>query len=344
MPVDEQSQHLMTINTHKGLFRFKYMMYGIASGPGFFEKTIEEILKDIDGVAIVADDVIVTGETYTEHLQNLDKVLIRLEDFGLKGRINKCKFLKDKVTYLGYTLSDNKISIDEAKYKAIVEMKTPSNHKKLDILLGNINYYGRLLKNRVEMLVPLYKCKNSEKFLWTASCENAFDVVKTELKRVIVSYDPSLPLLLTCDASPSGLGAYLSQPHNGIEEPVAFASKSLTEAQKNYSQIDREAAAIIFCVTKFYDYVYAREFILRTDNKPLSRIFAPEKGIPKMAASRLQNWAYFLTAFNYKIECISTKNNIVADTLSRLPIKSETQHEIFRYRKTIYVFTLCYRE
>lgn len=244
VPVDEDSQPLLTINTHKGLFRYLYMAYGIASGPGYFQKTIEDILKDIKGVAIVADDVVVTGDTDEEHLQNLDKVLTRLEGCGLKGRMNKCQFFKEEITYLGYKISNDSISIDEAKYEAIAEMKTPSNHKELQLLLGKINYYGRLFRNRSKILASLYDCNNSENFVWNEKCQKAFNQAKIELKRVIINYDPTLLLILTCDASPQGLGAFISQPYTDGDKPVAFASTRLTKAQENYPQIDREAAAL----------------------------------------------------------------------------------------------------
>lgn len=128
---------------------------------------------------------------------------------------------------------------------------------------------------------------------------------KKRVKKIIVNYNPSLSLTLTCDASAEGLGAWISQLYEDGDRPVAFASTKLGAAQKNYSQIDEEGAAIIFGVSKFYDYLFGRKFILKTDNRPLSRIFSPEKGIPKMATSRLQNWKYFLSAFDYDIEYIS---------------------------------------
>ncbi|XP_017882922.1 uncharacterized protein K02A2.6-like, partial [Ceratina calcarata] len=209
MPVDEESQPLLTINTHKGLFQYKYMAFGISSAPGIFQMRMEQILKGIPHVAIVVDDVVVTGKDSKEHLQNLEKVLAKLDECGLKVRVDKCQFFKQEITYLGYRICKNKISIDPMKYQAIVEMKKPANKKELQLLLG--------------------------------------------------------------------LAAYISHPYKDGEKPIAFASKRLTKAQEGYSQIDREAAAIIFGITRFYDYVYAREFILRTDNKPLARILGPEK-------------------------------------------------------------------
>ena len=319
MPVAEESQPLLTINTHKGLFRYRYMAFGISSAPGIFQLRMEEILKGIPGVAVVVDNIVVTGQNTKQHLERLDKVLTKLNECGLKVRVDKCQFFKDKITYLGYQICKNEISIDPAKYQAIVEMKNPENKPELELVLGKINYYNRLLKNRAAILKPLYECKNRVEFVWDQACELSFRRVKEELKSIVVNYDPQLPIILTCDASPRGLAAYLSQPYSDRDRLVACASKGLTKAQVNYSQIDREAAAIIFGISKFYDYLYAREFTLRTDNKPLSRIFGPNKGIPRMATSRLQNWAHFLSAFSYKIECIRSEENIVADAFSRLP-------------------------
>ncbi|XP_031785932.1 uncharacterized protein K02A2.6 [Nasonia vitripennis] len=328
VPILKPNGDVRLCGAFNGLFKCLYMMYGISSGPGYFQKQIEEVLKNINGVAVVADDVVVTGSDDEEHLRNLDIVLTRLEECGLKGRVNKCEFFKDEVNYLGYKLRDDTITINEEKYRAIVDMKEPENHKELQLLLGKINYYGRLFKDRAKILAPLYNCSNSRIFEWDQNCKEAFERAKIELKSVLVNYNPSLPLKLTCDASPKGLGAYISQPYEDGDRPVAFASTRLTAAQENYSQIDKEAAAIIFGVTKFYDYLFGRKFLLKTDNKPLSRIFSPEKGIPKMATSRLQNWSYFLSAFDYEIEYISTRDNIVADTLSRLPINYVESNDV----------------
>ncbi|XP_046619689.1 uncharacterized protein K02A2.6-like [Neodiprion virginianus] len=136
VPVEENSQNLLTINTHKGLFKCLYMMYGISSGPGYFQKQMEEVLKNINGVAVVADDVVVTGSDDEEHLRNLNIVLTSLEECGLKGRVNKCEFFKDEVNYLGYKLRDDTITVNEEKYRAIVDMKEPENHKELQLLLA----------------------------------------------------------------------------------------------------------------------------------------------------------------------------------------------------------------
>ena len=136
--------------------------------------------------------------------------------------------------------------------------------------------------------------KKNVKRKWTAECEAAFHSLKEQLSSsaVLAHYDPSLPLKLACDASSYGVGAVISHEFpDGVERPVAYASRTLNRAEKNYPQIEREALAIVFGVKKFHQYVYGRKFILITDHKLLVTILGPTKGLPALAAARLQHWA-----------------------------------------------------
>lgn len=134
------------------------------------------------------------------------------------------------------------------------------------------------------------------------------------------SLHPQLPIKLICDASQHGIGAAIFHTmENNEDRPIAFASKSLSKAQSNYSTIDREALAIYFGVNKFQHYLIGRRFVLQTDHKPLTSIFGSKRGIPTMAASRLQRWAMYLSSFDFEIQYIVGKSNVNADFLSRLP-------------------------
>ncbi|XP_047995490.1 uncharacterized protein K02A2.6-like [Leguminivora glycinivorella] len=144
--------------------------------------------------------------------------------------------------------------------------------------------------------------------------------------KVLAHYDQDKALILTCDASSYGVAGVLTQPSVQGERPIAYASRSLSDAEKNYSQIDKEALAIIYCLKKFNQYLYGRHFTLRTDHKPLVSLFGPKTGVPAMAASRMQRWALILSAFSYDIEYINTKENL-ADGLSRLPIEGDVGME-----------------
>ena len=140
-------------------------------------------------------------------------------------------------------------------------------------------------------------------------------------------FDDQFPLLLECDTSPYGLGAVLShQMSDGTERPVCLASRTLTKAEQNYSHLDKEALAIVYGVKKYHQYLYGRQFEIKTDHKPLTRIFHESKGIPSMASGRIQRWALLLAAYDYHIRYRQGKANANADALSRLPLPAPNIH------------------
>ena len=138
---------------------------------------------------------------------------------------------------------------------------------------------------------------------------------------VLVQYDPSLSLKLDCDASAYGVGAVLSHTFpNGDERPVAYASRTLTQTERGYAQIEKEALSLIFGVKKFHQYLYGRKFLLVTDHKTLLTILGPKKELPTLAAARLQQWAVLLSAYQYDIEFRLTDRHSNADGFPRLPV------------------------
>ena len=166
--------------------------------------------------------------------------------------------------------------------------------------------------------------------IWGKLQNDAFTKIKQELisDRVLAHYNPELTTIVTADAGPAGLGAVLAQRQaDGSERVVAYASRSLSKAERNYAQIQKEATAIVFAVKKFHHYLYGRTFpfTLRTDHKPLLSIIGTKKGIPELAANRLQRYALFLSAYNYNIEYVKGENN-TADFLSRsVPIENNIE-------------------
>ena len=156
------------------------------------------------------------------------------------------------------------------------------------------------------ILAPLHELlhKNNDWF-WSKVCDDAFVDLKKLItsSRVVTHYDPNLPVKLACDASPYGVGAVISHVFpNGEEKPIAFGSRTLSPAEKQYSQLDFEAFSIIFGVKKFFQYLYGRKFLLATDHKPLIHILGDKCGIPQLAANRLQRWAVTLQGFYYTIQ------------------------------------------
>uniref|UniRef100_A0A914WU41 RNA-directed DNA polymerase n=1 Tax=Plectus sambesii TaxID=2011161 RepID=A0A914WU41_9BILA len=184
-------------------------------------------------------------------------------------------------------------------------MPAPTNADKVSSFLGKINFYSRFLSDYTDLCASLYELKQKgKKFAWSKLCQNNFDQLK--------------------NASSYGIGAVLSHCYsNGMEEPIALASKTLEPAEKNYSQIEKEGLSIIFGQKKFEQFLIGRHFELITDHRPLVSIFNPEKGIPASSANRLQRWALCLMGFDYKIVYHATKQHGNADTLSRLPMGPE---------------------
>ncbi|XP_059397972.1 uncharacterized protein K02A2.6-like [Carassius carassius] len=288
---------------------------------------MDQILQGLPNVHCYLDDILVTGRTEAEHLENLDVVLGRLEQFGLHAEKGKCDFFKDSLEYLGHIIDAEGLHKSPKKVSAIVNAPIPSNITQLRSFLGLLNYYGRFIPNLANIANPLnvLLCKG-KRWQWSAECDAAFKKAKEQLvsQNVLTHYDPQNAIRLACDASPYGIGAFISHMlPNGEEKPIAFASRTLSKAEQNYAQIEREALAIVFGVRKFHQYLYGRKFTLFTDHRPLTTIFGLQKGIPSMAAARMQRWALLLSAHNYTIEYKRAEHHANADGLSRLPLQVE---------------------
>ncbi|XP_037965358.2 uncharacterized protein K02A2.6 isoform X1 [Plutella xylostella] len=278
---------------------------------------------------VYIDNIYIAGKTLEETNQRLRLVLERIAEVELKLKINKCKFFTQHLEVFGYHVSKEGIQVIKDNIEPLLKSPKPDSLKMLRSFLGKINYYNRFLKNMAVILKPLYDCLKNDHFSWNAECDIAFVKIKEQLANTttLAHYSNDLPVILSCDASDCGVAAVLSvRSSDGIVKPVAFASKKLNDTQMKYPTIEKEALAIIFGVTKFYEYLFARTFELETDNSALVRIFGPKKGIPKMACKRLQHWAIFLSGFNYCIRHINSKNN-PADYLSRYPVNDKSNYK-----------------
>ena len=333
LQLDEESKKFTTVNTPSGLYEYTRLPYGISSAVGIFQRTVENILKGIPGVCVYLDDILVTGSTTEQHLQNLSAVLSRLQECGITLRKEKCQFFLPEVEYLGFRVSKDGLKPTEAKVKAIKEAEAPKCLTELRSFIGIVNYYSRFQPNLAHKMAPLYELlKKSVPWKWTEHQQSAFDSIKTELSAdvLLAHYNPEAELILTCDASPFGIGAVLQQrTQNGDVRPIAFVSRTLSKPEKNYAQIEREGLSIVFGAEKFRHYLLGRRFTLETDHKPLLTLFGEHRGIPQMASARIKRWSMKLSAFDYKIKYISSKDNYCADFLSRspLPTTEECKHE-----------------
>lgn len=331
-PLDPSSQELTVITTEFGIFKYLYLPYGVSSGPGSFQRLMNKKLSHIPNVIVFIDNIYIRGSDFNDMCKTLEVVLTILKESGLKLKPEKCKFFKTSIVVFGYKVNKEGISIIKENVNPIINLQPPESITMLRSFLGKINYYARFLKNMATIIAPLNEMLKSGKFKWTKESQYSFELIKKKLSTAqsLHHFDASLPLILSCDASSVGISAVLSnRGSDNVVRPIAFASKKLNDTEQKYCTLDKEAMAVVYGVTKFYNYVYGREFELETDNAALVRIFGPTKAIPKMAAKRLQHYAIFLSAFTYKIRHIPSNKN-PADYLSRQPETDETTQKLIK--------------
>ncbi|XP_062297408.1 uncharacterized protein K02A2.6-like [Scomber scombrus] len=331
IPLEEEAKKYVTINTHKGLFTYRVLPFGVSSSPAIFQRTMEGLLQGIPRVTIFLDDILLTGKDDQEHLQTLAMVLKRLQEAGLRLKRAKCLFMNEEVMFLGHKVDATGLHPVHEKVRAIKEAPTPSNVTELKAYLGLLNYYNKFLPNLSTVLAPVHKLLQKEtKWQWGEAQQAAFERSKEMMQsaEVLVHYDPEKDIVLSCDASPYGVGAVLSHHMpDGTERPIGFTSRTLNAAEKNYSQLDKEGLAVMFGIKRFHKYIYGRKFTIVTDHKPLLSLFSEMRAVPQMASPRIQRWAVTLRAYEYTIVYKEGKYHCNADALSRLPLPEEPEVE-----------------
>uniref|UniRef100_A0A5S6QYG5 RNA-directed DNA polymerase n=1 Tax=Trichuris muris TaxID=70415 RepID=A0A5S6QYG5_TRIMR len=300
LPVDDDSAKLQTIITHKGAFRPKRLQFGIASAPGIFQKFMDTLLGNVDGVAPYFDNVLVVA-----------------------GSREKCVFGSDSVTFLGYHIDALGIHPTAEKLSAIHNAPSPKSKMELQAFLGLLNFYHNFLPNKAEVAEPLHRLLDKGcTWKWRQEHERAFQRAKRLISSnsVLTQYDDALPLTLTCDASQHGIGCVLAHKlPDGREAPVAFHSRTLATAERNYAQIDKEALSIIAGIKKFHNHIYGRPFEVKTNHKPLLGLLGKSAQTPTGLSPRMTRWSIMLSAYDYNLVYVPGKQIGNADALSRLP-------------------------
>ena len=210
LQLEESSQEYVTVNTHRGPYRYTCLPFGVASASAIFQHTMETLLQELPMVCVYIDDILVAGKTEEEHIAKLRQVLIRLDTAGMRLKKQKCSFSLSEVEYLGHCISAEVLKPSKSKVKAILDAPTLSKVSELKSFLGLVNYYGKFLPNLATVLTPLYKLlRHSQSWKWTSQQHTAFQKVKELLTapNLLEHFDDTKQLILACDASPYGVGA-----------------------------------------------------------------------------------------------------------------------------------------
>lgn len=335
LPLDDESKKFTTINTSDGLFQYNYLPFGLCASPGIFQSFMLKIVNNIDDVIVYQDDLLILSPSVHAHNVSLFKVLNVLRDAGIKLNIKKCSFFTDSVQYLGHIFDRNGVHPNPEKIRAISDAPAPRDLKQLQAFLGLCNFYSRFIRDFSTTLAPLYQLlKKDVKFVWGQEQQKCFQVVKNLFcsNQVLKFYNSSYETLLECDASGYGIASCLMQrPSNDAPwHPIQFASRSLNAAERNYSNIEREALSIVYGCEHFRKYLLGSRFIIRNDQQPLKKLLAHNACVPTACSARLQRWALRLSQFNYSLEYSKGSLNVNSDCWSRLPL-AETVAETEPY-------------
>lgn len=321
--IHESDRQKTAIITPFGLFEFNVMTFGLRNAAQTFQRFMNQILQGLDFVIVYIDDICVASESIEQHEGHLRLVFERLRQYSMKINLAKCNIGKEKVTFLGHTVSGNGIAPTQERIQAILDFPKPTKACELRGFLAMLNFYHRFLpsaahkQGKLRSLVTGNKKKDTTPIEWNADAETIFEECKQDLAKAAFLAHPlhDAKMVIQVDASNFAVGAALNQINNGQLEPLGFYSKRMTEAQRRYSTYDRELLAIYQSIRHFKHLIEGRQCIIHTDHKPLTFAFAQN---PDKASPRQLRHLDLIGQYTTDIRYIAGKDNVVADTLSRI--------------------------
>ena len=319
--VEESDRPKTAFSTHKGLFQFKVMPFGLSNAPACFERLMELVLRGLlwEKCLCYLDDIIVMGKTFVEALDNLKTVFDRFRNANLKLKPKKCVLFQTEVLFLGHKVTADGITTDPSKVESVKTWPQPTSLSELRSFLGLVGYYRRFIPDFSEIAAPLTRLTQKfSKFVWSPQCTESFEKLKELLVSAPILTFPQGDgvFVLDTDASLEGVGAVLSQIQDGEERVISFASRKLSRTQRNYCTTYRELLAVVMFVKQFHHYLWGRPFVVRTDHSSLlwlKRFKRPE--------GLLARWLSILDTYDFTIEHRKGSHHSNADTMSRKPYK-----------------------
>ncbi len=327
IPLCPESQDKSAFVTHQGLYQFQVMPFGLRNAPAVFQRMMQRVLMGLnpeegpDFVEVYLDDVLVFSQTLEAHLHHLTLVLDRLVEAGLKLQPSKCYFAREEVQYLGHLITPSGLKPNPERVSAVKEFPVPQCIKEVRQFVGLASYFRRFIPLFASIAHPLHSLtRKGEAFNWTPACQTAFDTLKQRLVEAPVLAYPNLDksYTLETDASSKGLGAILSQEqHDGKLHPVAYASRALSNPEKNYGITDLETLAVVWSISHFHAYLYGNDVTVYTDHSAVKPVL--ETPSPSGKHARWWTKVYSRGVKTVKIIYRAGKENIGADALSRKP-------------------------
>lgn len=313
VPLTERAAEIAAFVTPDNFLNYTVMAFGLRNAPATFQRLMNSVLAGVQNCKAYLDDIVVYSSSWKAHVDTLTTVFTHLRDASLTLNLSKCEFAKATVTYLGKQVGQGQVCPVAQKVQAIVDFPVPQTKRELRRFLGMAGYYRAFCRNFSDIALPLTDLlRLSQKFVWDAACQHAFNAIKTLLCSVpvLAAPDHSRPFKIDVDASATGAGAVLLQDDaDGVEHPVAYFSKKFLPHQKNYSTIEKEALALLLALQHFEVYVGSNPNLVRvfTDHNPL--VFLARM---RNANQRIMRWSLFVQNFNLEICYKKGKDNVLA--------------------------------
>ncbi|CAF1061649.1 unnamed protein product [Brachionus calyciflorus] len=343
----QASKELTAFACEFGLFHFNVMPMGLTNAPATFQRTMNEIFKDLiekNIVLVFLDDLLVHSADEETHLENVKEIIRRLENYRLKIKLMKCIALASEIKFLGHVVSFKSIKPDDEKIAAIKDFKLPETMDKLQSFMGLCGFYRKFIKSYASIAKPIYQLmvtkdlyiiplkkakkvkgenntnKIKPKFIkveWNLAATKAFETLKSALcsENVLTIPNFDKEFILVADACDVAYGAVLCQEVDGELKPVAYFSKQMNIAQTKYSTSEKELLAIVMSVEHFHSFLYGRFFTVHSDHQPLKWLLTKKGPI----SSLLARWILRLNVYEFEIRYKPGASKGNADALSRMP-------------------------
>jgi hypothetical protein len=317
--IDPSDVSKTAFRTRYGHYEFLVLPFGLTNAPATFMHLMHQTFRDqLDNFVIVfLDDILIFSKSLEEHKDHVSKVLEILRREKLYAKVSKCELFKTEVEFLGHYVGRNGLRMMEDKVKAVIDWPIPTKPTEVRSFLGTIGYYRKFIKNFSSIAAPLTDLtKDTVKFIWGTNEDTSFRRLKSCIAegQVLILPNPNLPFIVNTDASGFAVGAVLQQDQGKGLQPISFMSKKMLDAETRYPVHEQELLAIIHALNTWRHYLHGSKFkvIVKTDHKSLQHL----KTQP-MLSGRQSRWLDIIADFDFDIEYIDGKTNIVADGLSR---------------------------
>nr|GEY97514.1 reverse transcriptase domain-containing protein [Tanacetum cinerariifolium] len=318
IPIDLKDQEKTTFMCPYGAFTYRRMPFGLCNAPSTFQRCMMAIFHDMikKTMEVFMDDFSVFGNSFETCLSHLEKMLKRCKDTKLCLNWEKSYFMVKEGIVLSHKISKNEIEVDKAKVDVIAKLPHPTTIKGIRSFLGHVGFYRRFIQDFSKIARPMTRLLEKDtSFFFSKECVEAFQTLKRKLTEapILIAHDWDLPFELMCDASDFVIGVVLGKHHEKHFWPIHYASKTMSEAELNYTMMEKEILAVVYAFEKFWSYLIMNKSIVYTDHSTLKYLFAK-----KDSKARMLCWVLLLQGFKFKVIDTKGAENLAVDHLSQL--------------------------